>query len=299
MRLGFAVKVVGRAGLRDSDGRRWRNSPHLGVSIQYLSAIFDYLRDVNISMYRISSRIAPYITHPELPQFHQQVEECADELAQLGERARAQGLRLSMHPEPFTVLNSPHERVALGAERDLDYHARFLDAMGLGPEAVIVIHGGGVFGEKGAAMDRFVARYARLPERVRRRLVLENDERSYSVADIVALHERTGVPLILDNLHHHLNNPEGWSDREAAEACLRAWPTGVRPKIHFSSRRADEQEGARLDSRHAEFINPDEFARFYHATRPWDYDVMLEAKQKDVALLRLRAQLAERDIATD
>ena len=84
MRLGFAVKVAGRDDLPSNDARRFQNNPHLRVSIGYLRNIFAHLRDINVSMYRMSSDIAPYHTHPDLPQFHRQVEECADELAQLG-----------------------------------------------------------------------------------------------------------------------------------------------------------------------------------------------------------------------
>ncbi|HEX5689254.1 MAG TPA: hypothetical protein VFX76_04595, partial [Roseiflexaceae bacterium] len=81
MRLGFAVKALGRPNLPSNDARRWQNNPHLRVSLQYLAAIFDYLADASIDMYRISSDIAPYLTHPDMPQFHHQLDECADELA--------------------------------------------------------------------------------------------------------------------------------------------------------------------------------------------------------------------------
>jgi UV DNA damage endonuclease len=314
MRLGFAAKVTGRPGLKEADGRRWQNNPHLSVSLTYLEAIFDYLRDEHITMYRISSRIAPYITHPQLPQFHHQIEECAEQLARLGERARAQNLRLSMHPDPFVVLNSPHEAVYAAALRDLDYHARFLDALGAGPEAVVVLHGGGVFGDKAAAMARFVDRYLRLPEHARRRIVLENDEKSYSVPDIVVIHQQTGVPLVLDNLHHAVNNPDHLTIAQAADLCLPTWPQGVTPKVHFSSprredrvvRRRDKSSGktllaevAPLASQHADWVDVDEFVAFLGETARWHYDVMLEAKQKDSALLRLRGELAARGIVTE
>lgn len=314
MRLGFAAKVLGNGGMKDADARRWQNNPHLRVSLGYLRAIFAYLHEAGISMYRISSRIAPYITHPDLPQFHHQLDECAEELTALGALAHEYGLRLSMHPEPYTVLNSPDARVVDAAVRDLEFHADFMDALGLGPEAVAVVHGGGVFGDKPAAMARFVDCYAKLAPRVQRRLVLENDEKNYTVREIRAIHDQTGIPLVLDNLHHHVNNPDGLSDHDAAALCLTTWPTGVRPKIHFSSARQEDRvvrrrdratgkvvtsEVAPLASQHADWIDPDEFARFYHETREWTYDAMLEAKQKDLALLRLRADLAARDIPTE
>lgn len=311
MRLGFAVKVLGREGLKSNDSRRWQSDPHLRVSIQYLHSIFDYLRDQHITMYRISSEIAPYVTHPDLPQFHNQLEECRDELAMLGEKARRYGLRLSMHPSQYIVLNSPVEKVYEASVRDFQYHADFLDMMNLGPEAVVVTHGGGVYGDKSAAITRFVDRYKNLPENVRARLVLENDEKNYAVPDIAEIHERTGIPLVLDNLHHAVNNPEQLSYAEVARTCLTTWRSGVLPKIHYSTPRSESRmvsrrnrktgevaqvEAPPLASQHSDWIDSDQFISFLHETAPLQYDVMLEAKQKDLALLRLREDLRERGI---
>jgi UV DNA damage endonuclease len=94
-RIGFPVKVLGQGGLKSNDSRRWQSGPHLRVSIEYLHAVFDYLARHRISMYRMSSDLAPYITHPELPRFHNQVQEARTELAALGRRAREMELRLS------------------------------------------------------------------------------------------------------------------------------------------------------------------------------------------------------------
>ncbi|MEI2689577.1 MAG: hypothetical protein V9H69_07615 [Anaerolineae bacterium] len=105
MRLGFAVKVIGQAGLKEHDSRRWQNNPHLSVSLVYLRDIFEYLRRERITMYRMSSDLAPYLTHPELTQFHGQLDECAAELAAMGQLAREIGLRLSLHPSQYVVLN--------------------------------------------------------------------------------------------------------------------------------------------------------------------------------------------------
>ncbi len=314
MRLGFAVKVLGKPGLKSNDSRRWQSGPHLRVSIEYLHRIFDYLAEQKITMYRISSEIAPYITHPDLPQFHDQISECQEELAALGERARTLDLRLSMHPSQYIVLNSPVASVYEASVRDFIYHSNFLDALGLGPEAVIVTHGGGVYGDKPTAMDRFVERYKRLPESVLRRLVLENDEKSYSVPDILSINQRTGIPLVVDNLHQAVNNTGSLSNREATEACVGTWRPGVRPKIHYSTPRTEDRivsrrnrktgevtqvPSAPLASQHADCINTDEFVAFLEETVPLDYDVMLEAKQKDLAMLKLRSDLRERGIEVE
>ena len=209
MRLGFVVKPLARPELRSHDSRRWQNSPHLSVSLAYLRDVFTYLAEAKISMYRISSELAPYATHPDMPQFHRQVEQCAAELAQVGAIARALDLRLSFHPAQHIVLNAPGPDLVARSAADLVVQAAILDTMGLGPEAVVVIHVGGVYGDREAARERFARNYEALPEAARRRLVLENDDVRFGVADTLWVHERTGIRLVFDNLHHRLNNPDG------------------------------------------------------------------------------------------
>ena len=299
-RLGFAVKVLGRPNLKSDDARRWQNGPHLSVSLGYLEAIFDYLGETGIHMYRMSSNLAPYATHPDLPQFHGQIAECRQDLARVGEKARQLDIRLSFHPGQYTVLNSPHDHVARAAAQDVVCQADLLDALGCGPEARIVIHVGGVYGDRAAAIDRFVERYLDLPERAQRRLVVENDETSYSVVDTLAIHERTGVSLVWDILHHRLNNPAHLGAAEACRLCLATWPPDQVPKIHFSSPRAeapvvDGEAGATRKGnprQHGDWIDGTDFIAFMGETAGARFDVMLEAKQKDLALLRLREDIA-------
>lgn len=308
-RLGFAVKIAGRPDLKSNDARRWQNNPHLRVSLGYLDRIFDYLAEHEVRMYRISSDIAPYITHPDLPQFHGQIDECQDELAALGERARALGLRLSMHPAQYIVLNSPTERVFEASVRDFVTQARFLDALGVDLNAKIVTHTGGVYGDRLAAAERFMRRYEALPSSVRRRLVLENDEVSWAVEEILPIHERTGIPLVFDNLHHAVNNPSGLTLADALHRCLATWPPDQTPKIHFSSQRHEDREVVRRNQasrqrslasvppkpgQHADWVDGSEFIALLDGAGDARFDVMLEAKQKQLALFRLREDLLAR-----
>lgn len=138
-RLGFAVKVLGDGGLPSHDTRRWQSGPHLRVSLERLGVIFDYLEKVDVRMYRMASGLVPYGSHPEMEQFHGQVGECETELAALGARARDAGLRLSFHPGQYAVLNSEDEGVRAAAALDVELQASVLEAMGLGPEAVVVL----------------------------------------------------------------------------------------------------------------------------------------------------------------
>jgi UV DNA damage endonuclease len=307
MHLGFAVKIVGQPGLKSNDTRRWQNDPHLSVSLAYLRDVFAYLRQIDVHMYRMSSDLAPYVTHPDLPQFHDQIDECADELATLGKIAQQDGLRLSFHPGAYVVLNSPDEDVAAKTIADLEAQAQILDTMGLGPEAVINTHVGGVYGNKQAAIERFIDRYQRLPAAVQKRLVLENDERAFDISDTYAIHQRTGIRLVLDQLHHMCNQAPDTSLETALGLALSTWPADQTPKIHFSTPHTAMISGETRDesgrkkrtlreprlSQHADLIDPFAFIALCQ-TAPWDrdFDVMLECKAKDVALLRLRRHLA-------
>ena len=297
-RLGFAVKVLGNGGMKTADTRRWQSGPHLSRSLELLDAVFDYLDEIDVRVYRMSSSVVPYGTHPDLPQldYRRQIGECEVELARLGAKARALGLRLSTHPGQYTVLNAPDEDVARKARADVEQDALLLEALGSGPEAVVVIHVGGVYGDREAALDRWARAYESLSERARGRLVVEHDERCFDVSDVLELHERTGVRVVFD-LHHHRCKPplrrEGVV--EALRSALDTWPEDVRPKVHVSSPRTELRAGdgklrPPLLDQHADFVSPwDLLTLLDAADRP--LDVMVEAKAKDLAVLWVRRAL--------
>jgi UV DNA damage endonuclease len=298
-RLGFAVKVAGREGMKSNDARRWQSGPHLRVSMEHLAAILDYLVEIDVTMYRISSDFVPYCTHPDLPQFHGQVAECRGELAALGRTARERGIRLSLHPSQYVLLSALDPAITAKGIADVDAQAELLDAMEQGPEAVVVLHLGGAYGDKGAAMRRFEESFPRLSEGGRRRLVIENDESIYTVEDCLRVHEAIGVPVIFDH-QHHLLNPGSLPLGEACRRALATWPAGVTPKVHFSSPKLDSRTvkrgGREIDappllSQHADYVHPWEFAGFLREMEGAAFDVMLEAKRKDAALVKLRGDL--------
>jgi UV DNA damage endonuclease len=312
-RLGFAVKVLGEGGLPSHDARRWSSGPHLRHSLSRLRRILDYLDANDIRMYRLATALAPYASHPELTQFHGQIEECAGELAEVGELARQRDIRLSSHPGQYTVLNSERPEVLEAAVAELEVQAALFDAMGLGDDAVVVLHVGGTAGGVAASIDRFVAGLERLSERARARLVVENDDRSFGLVDVLSVAERTGLRVVWDVLHHRCHDPARIPNDEALAAALATWDDGAVPKIHYSSPRLDVEarrvrQGRRVETRfvlpqlraHADLIDPIGFEQFVlDAQAGRDFDVMLEAKAKDLALLRLRSQLAERGLATE
>jgi UV damage endonuclease UvdE len=327
LRLGFPVKVMGKPGLKSGDTRRWQANPHLRCSLEQVDKVLDYLASERLDMYRLSSDLAPYATHPDMPQFHDMVRESDAELAAFGAKARALGIRLSFHPSQYVLLNSPDDALTAKSIWDLSSQAEMLDRMGLDAEAVMVTHVGGVYDDHAASRERWIRGWERCPDHVRARLVLENDDLRFSAADVLWIQQRTGVRLIFDYQHFWCLNPERLDLRDTLERFLASWPAGVRPKIHFSSPRTEMREikqkitaQQRASGRtvrkgelvkapvkatarvktvlrppvwtgHADFTNPFEFATFMRTAEGLVFDVMMEGKAKDVSLLKLRPDL--------
>ena len=298
MRLGFSVRVLGAPDLPACDPRP--DGGRVSTSLAYLRDIVLYLQANRIRFYRMHSGLLPAAQAADAVALAAELERArplADSVAHLVEAA---GVRLTFHPYTAVVLNAPEaEHYALALMR-LAAHVAWLDGLGLGPEAVVVLHVGGVYDDPAASLERFMRRYEALAPAVRRRVALENDDRRYAWADVWRIHERTGVPLVLDVLHHQVHNPERIPLGEALAAALRTWPAGITPKLHLATPRTDVRtlEGSgRLKlptwTEHADFVNPFAFVALLDALDGLpDTDIMLEAKARDVALLKLREDVA-------
>ena len=232
-------------------------------------------------MYRMATAMAPYASHPDLPQFHRQVEECQGELAEVGALANELRVRLSTHPGQYTVLNSESPAVRAAAIAELEVQAALLDAMGLGPEAVVVLHvGGAAGGHEAPARTGSLPASNALSEQARARLVLENDDRVFGAGRRPRRGQAGGRGRRVRRPPPRLPQPRrGIDDREALELALGTWPPGVAPKIHFSSPRLDIGEkrtrvGRRVERRpvlpdlrlHADLIDPVAFKSFLRHT---------------------------------
>jgi UV DNA damage endonuclease len=303
-RLGFPVNVLGEP-LRSHDSRRWQNQPHLSVSLAYLRDIFGYLQRQRIRFYRLSGQLAPYLTHPTLSHFHRQIDECFNELATTGDLARQSGLRLTMHPGHYIQLSSADETRVARSCQEVALCAALLDAMGLGAEAVVVIHIGGIYGDKRASLERFVRNFSTLTPAARQRIAVENDDRAFDLQDLLWVHKRTGVRVVLDVLHQRCLNGGHYTLVEALVLALATWPADQQPKIHYSTPRTELRHlyqnrqrrlAMPLPNQHSDFLDPFTFIEFMQVARSATvrpFDVMVEAKAKDLALLRLRAQIAQ------
>jgi UV DNA damage endonuclease len=254
-----------------------------------LKRVLEFNVQHGVRLFRISSDVVPFGSHPIRTDAWW--DEFAHVLATIGGLIRSHDLRVSLHPGQYTVLASPDSRTVDAARADLVYHARLLDALQLDTQHKIVIHVGGAYGDKPAALARWISAVNCLPDHVRQRLVLENDERLFGADDVLAASAATGVPVVLDVLHHRVyaGAKANTSLPDALRRAVSTWlpeRDGV-AKIHYSSQAVGQRPGA-----HAEYIDAAEFDAFLRLVPPnVDFDCMLEAKAKDTALFRLRAAL--------
>lgn len=242
-----------------------------------------------VKIYRFSSKIIPLATHPELEGWDY-VEDVRDLLVQIGELVRENGMRVSFHPDHFTLINSPREEVFSASMKDYAHHCRLLDAMGLGSDARLVTHVGGGYGDKGKSLELFERNWGKVPPLVKARIVLENDDRIFTAEDTLGLTERIGLPVVFD-IHHFLcNHYRDSSLEEIVPRFMATWDnSGLNPKVHISSPRSSND----LRSHH-DFVNPEDLLFFLKAASPYrrDIDIMVEAKKKDLAMFSLVGDLS-------
>jgi UV DNA damage endonuclease len=200
---------------------------------------------------------------------------------EIGTFIKTNNIRISMHPDQFTLINSIDNSVFERSLSELVYHAEVLDSMGLDSSAKIQIHVGGVYGDKKESMRRFVRRLERIPESLTRRLVIENDDRNYTLRDCIDISSETGLPVLFDLLHHEVNNL-GEAVGKAFNMFHRTWrqKDGI-PLVDYSSPRVEGRKGS-----HAESIDLKRFGGFLEETRPYDFDIMLEIKDKEHSALK-------------
>jgi UV DNA damage endonuclease len=294
-RLGFVASVLSE-NLSTSRTCRLRNATEDRIreliveNLTALERVVSFLGQHRILLYRISSNLIPFASHRV--NTVSWWDEYADTFTRIGASLRALGVRISTHPGQYTVLNSPQKSIVNAAVSELVYQARLLDVLGADTTCKIVVHVGGVYaGSERLAMDRFVASASALPDSVRRRLVVENDDRLFDAEDVLDVGRGAGIPVVFDWLHHQAN-PCRRPIREVLLEIFQTW-TAVdgRPKIHLSSQASGAPVGA-----HAALIEVRDVIAFLEVAPPVPFDCMLEAKEKDRALLKLRDELEARGI---
>jgi len=254
------------------------------ANAEALLASLQFCTSNGIGGFRINSQILPLKTHPQVGYAVADLPH-ADRLIQTfldcGAFARRRGLRLSFHPDQFVVLNSPSPDTLAHSLAELDYQAEVAEWVGAD---TINLHGGGAYGDKPAALRTLTRSIERLPERVRSRLTLENDDKTFTPRDLLPVCNATNTPLVYD-VHHHRCLNDGLGVEDATNQATETWH-GREPLFHLSSP-LEGWSGPRPE-RHHDYID---FSDFPSTWRQRPITVEIEAKAKELAVLKLRQQL--------
>lgn len=239
----------------------------------------------NIFMYRATSDLMPLVTHKEILELHDwrwfYDDEILERLTSINEFVMKNQIRLSMHPDQFTVLNSPREKVVKASIDYLEYHEKLLSFMG---GSDVIIHVGGVYGEKAESIKRFVKQYHILSEEIKHLLRIENDDKSYTIFDVLEISELTGIKVVFDYHHHRCLNGVKVTN-ELIQHIENTW-LGQIPKMHISSGKT-----ALNDRRHHDYISVEDSRILSDIYSFHSVDVMVEAKKKELAALKLMSDL--------
>lgn len=246
----------------------------------------------DIMVFRFSSRFIPLIGHEMLGDWDP-IPTLAAEFEELGAYAKQAGMRVSFHPDHFTVLSTPKADVLQKSVADLERHNAMLNAMGFGLEAMYNIHVGGSYGDKQKAAKRFIQNFAALRPEIQQRITLENDDKTFNARETLEIAETVGVPMVLD-VHHHTVNNEGEDAAELWPRIQQTWSrpdvrlpsdtAALPPKIHVSSPKSESDPRS-----HADYVEIGPLMAFLRTIAPTTprMDIMIEAKMKDEALFRL------------
>ncbi|MDB8792426.1 UV DNA damage repair endonuclease UvsE [Romboutsia sp. 1001216sp1] len=255
-----------------------------------LEKILKYNIKNNIHFYRITSNLIPLATHPEVMWDYRKY--FKKDFEYIGKIINDNNLRIDIHPDQFNVINTDRESVFLNTSKNLTMQANFLEDINC-KDAKMVIHIGGAKGEKEKAIERFIENFNKLPVIVKNKLILENDDKIFTVKDVLYICKILNLPMVLD-IHHHNCNNNGENIDRLLNDIFNTWKNEkLQPKIHFSTPREFEN-----DRRHSDYIDAKEFLKFIYLIKDnvnKDVDVMIEAKKKDLALQRLVSDIKNLD----
>lgn len=254
-----------------------------------LQLALEAVHRLGIGAFRIMSPLFPRMTHPDVGYGLGELVDGDAIRQQLGlckAFAKVHDIRLSFHPDQFVVLSSPHPEVVANSIRELEYQSYIAEAVGAD---VVTIHAGGVYGDKSLALERLCRVFPDLPEAVKSRLTLENDDGSYSVRDLLPTCEKLSIPLVYD-VHHHRCNSDGLSVEEATRLAAETWlVAGKEQYCHLSSPRVGW--GCGDHKPHADYIDPADLPACWLERK---MTVDIEAKAKELAVVRLMDEVKKK-----
>lgn len=241
-----------------------------------------------IELYRFSSMLAPLATHPEAGWDY--ITPFKEEWQELGRLIKKYQIRTSFHPGQYTLFTSPRKEVTENAVQDMEYHYRMLEAMGVLNTSIMNIHIGGAYGDKVQTLERFHENLKELPDKVQYYMTLENDDKTYDVKETLEASEKEKVPMTLD-YHHYMANKGEVELENYLERIFNTWShRDIPPKVHISSPKSASAFRSHADYVDLVFIQP--FLKIAKELNR-DFDIMIEAKQKNLAMLQLVEDIAK------
>lgn len=240
-----------------------------------------------IELYRFSSSLVPLATHPEV--MWNFITPFKTEWEELGQLIQQFKLRPSFHPNQFTLFTSPRKEVTQNAVKDMKYHFKMLEAMNALQHGIINIHIGGAYGDKHTSLERFHKNVKELPNKIKMHMTLENDDKTYNIEETLITCEKETIPMILD-YHHHMANKEEIDLTLYLQRIFNTWSkTDSVPKVHLSSPKSEKEYRSHADYVSLEFVLP--FLTLAKELNQ-DLDIMIEAKQKNLAMQKLIEEVA-------
>lgn len=248
-------------------------------NVRRLSEMLPKIRRSGVKLFRISSALFPLADQVDRSLWDN--EDVKRHLKAAGDFIKSNGMRVTTHPGQFCVLSSDSDKVVENAFKELATHGWLFDQMGLdhSPNWSINIHGG-----KKDRTSRLIEQIKSLPDNVRKRLTLENDESTYSLVDLLPVFLETGIPICWDS-HHHVFNDGGLTMEEAHDAACDTWPKGVKPLQHLSNTEPHLMNGSFTERRkHSDMIHyvPEPQLQ---SLRDDTVDVEVEAKLKNISVM--------------
>ena len=261
-------------------------------NLDALTQLIKYNIENEIHFYRISSALIPLVTHPEVGYFgHREI--FKKDFEYIGKLIRESNMRVDTHPDEFNVINSTNPKVVESCIINLTKQLEWFEDMNY-KDGKMVIHVGGATGGKEEALKRFITNFNSFPDNIKNTLIIENDDKTYTAKETLELCKTINVPMVLD-IHHHNCNNTGNDIKDILEDIINTWDNEkLPPKMHFSSPKDRDLEG-KVDRKHADFIDPIDFINFLEVLKIFDKDVdiMLECKEKDIALFKLVEDIQE------
>ena len=284
MKIGYTALnwTIGCNGAKTFRLKSYSHERLIETAVNNLECLLTMLKfnvENDLLFFRITSRLIPFASH-QVMDFNWK-EYFKDNFNEISEFIHENNIRISMHPGQFVVINSKDREVFERGLNELKYHSEVFDILNLDDAAKMQVHVGGVYGDKEKSIERFVERYKSLDKNIKRRLVIENDEKSYNLSDCLEINRKTNIPVLFDYFHHNLNNT-GEAIEECFEKFTETWKAkdGL-PMVDYSSQKPEKSKGTHIES-----IDMDDFKKFLKETRNFDFDIMLEIKDKETSALK-------------